>query len=644
MQQMAQDLSSDSDESHNDELDAKIHERRTRRLMKQGKSIQATPVRNDMTRLGSQSTGLTADVTISSSGEDSDISEYSEEKKDEQQMEQVKKQNITPLEQRASTNKPSGSFINLSSSDVSLAAHGLLSEHSIRRLSEKTAEAPSEESDNSESDPEQIENERQERRGTIQEIRQAGLGLMGKRSMKNLATKVAMRKAKSELNEDTDTEGEDQLKQAHGDKLESDAEEHNMNCRVKKTFMSKVKAKEEEKTNEECIVTHEMKRMNPPVAERRSAYRGDWNHMSMPELKSSFNSDDIGLPSSSEDSPASAASSVDNIVQPQDNAPTNQKNRRFSEAELRSAKKGIISRKTLIAMKNQDFPNIAPQEEKKASIKARCLAGKLPMSKKSFLKHGNEAAFVQEPMDEEDESSVDAPSPVLRSSIKTRCALGRLPLSSRSLLKLENEAKELAQGLLHDDEDIEASIASNMHRCTSGELRSMSKGIASRSSMLDLRREGDEDYVGSKRRSSRRISFKEDIQTSDWQAQDTESKTSDMLIFSSHSLESDYDQEPEAHQDILKEGQTYLGISMLVYMYSHLRETVRQGLTRVKMEDIDVHSCQSDYGSRRKIKYLSKTKTAGSIIRVVIDELDAEDENDADHELLSGEARDYEKR
>ena len=40
----------------------------------------------------------------------------------------------------------------------------------------------------------------------------------------------------------------------------------------------------------------------------------------------------------------------------------------------------------------------------------------------------------------------------------------------------------------------------------------------------------------------------------------------------------------------------------------------------------------------------SKTRTAGSIIRVVIDELDAEDENDADHELLSGEGKEYEKR
>ena len=35
----------------------------------------------------------------------------------------------------------------------------------------------------------------------------------------------------------------------------------------------------------------------------------------------------------------------------------------------------------------------------------------------------------------------------------------------------------------------------------------------------------------------------------------------------------------------------------------------------------------------------SKTRTAGSIIRVVIDELDAEDENDADHDCLVVKAK-----
>lgn len=95
--------------------------------------------------------------------------------------------------------------------------------------------------------------------------------------------------------------------------------------------------------------------------------------------------------------------------------------------------------------------------------------------------------------------------------------------------------------------------------------------------------------------------------------------------------------------DILTEGQHYLSISMLVYMYSHLRETCRMGHTRINFEDIDVNSFQSLYGltilgqqqgrrrssggsgegssSMERIRYLDKTKSSGSIIRVVIDEL-----------------------
>ena len=100
----------------------------------------------------------------------------------------------------------------------------------------------------------------------------------------------------------------------------------------------------------------------------------------------------------------------------------------------------------------------------------------------------------------------------------------------------------------------------------------------------------------------------------------------------------------EQQIDILTEGQHYLSISMLVYMYSHLRETCRMGHTRINFEDIDVNSFQSLYGlsilgqrgrrrsssdgsdgsgegGEERIRYLDKTKSSGSIIRVVIDEL-----------------------
>eukprot|EP00577_Skeletonema_sp_RCC1716_P001680 CAMPEP_0113411076 /NCGR_PEP_ID=MMETSP0013_2-20120614/22049_1 /TAXON_ID=2843 ORGANISM="Skeletonema costatum, Strain 1716" /NCGR_SAMPLE_ID=MMETSP0013_2 /ASSEMBLY_ACC=CAM_ASM_000158 /LENGTH=1727 /DNA_ID=CAMNT_0000297359 /DNA_START=177 /DNA_END=5357 /DNA_ORIENTATION=+ /assembly_acc=CAM_ASM_000158 len=116
--------------------------------------------------------------------------------------------------------------------------------------------------------------------------------------------------------------------------------------------------------------------------------------------------------------------------------------------------------------------------------------------------------------------------------------------------------------------------------------------------------------------------------------------------------------------DVLTEGQYFLSISMLVYMYSHLRETCRMGHTRVKMEEIDCNNSilggrsglqqQQQCGSpvrmfsslmesmhsmgsssplqqSQQSSYLSNnnnnnnnnnTLTAGAIIRVVIDELE----------------------
>lgn len=174
---------------------------------------------------------------------------------------------------------------------------------------------------------------------------------------------------------------------------------------------------------------------------------------------------------------------------------------------------------------------------------------------------------------------------------------------------------------------------------------------------------------------------------------------------------------PDKRQvDILTEGQHYLSISMLIYIYSHLRETCRMGHTRVTFEEVDVNSFQSMYGrvspeeeggmegellqkeqqsrkaSRRrrttasssgedeqqqngrgrrrrrttassmgsskagrdkKKRYLDKTKTSGGIIRIIIDELGDEDGVDGDDEahndqvLIGGGSRanrEYEER
>ena len=106
------------------------------------------------------------------------------------------------------------------------------------------------------------------------------------------------------------------------------------------------------------------------------------------------------------------------------------------------------------------------------------------------------------------------------------------------------------------------------------------------------------------------------------------------------------DKEPfeEQFKDILTEGQYYLGISMLVYMYSHLRETCLMGHTHVKMKDIDVNSHQSQYFNGTNNKYLSFTKTAGSIVRVVVDELACTHDDEEENDLIGKENKEYEKR
>ena len=82
---------------------------------------------------------------------------------------------------------------------------------------------------------------------------------------------------------------------------------------------------------------------------------------------------------------------------------------------------------------------------------------------------------------------------------------------------------------------------------------------------------------------------------------------------------------PTEFTDVLTEGQHYLGISMLVYMYSHLCETSRMGLTKLKMEDIKVSTSRSQCDSRY-FNYLARARSAAAIIRVVVDELEHEDE------------------
>ena len=54
-------------------------------------------------------------------------------------------------------------------------------------------------------------------------------------------------------------------------------------------------------------------------------------------------------------------------------------------------------------------------------------------------------------------------------------------------------------------------------------------------------------------------------------------------------------QKPNRNLDVFAEGQYFLGISVLVYMYAHLRENCRMGHTRCSMYDVDTNSIQSQY-------------------------------------------------
>ena len=293
-----------------------------------------------------------------------------------------------------------------------------------------------------------------------------------------------------------------------------------------------------------------------------------------------------------------------------------------------------------------------------------------------------EEAIESEPANNDQSNSDDS----FYDKMKKQCPEGELRsafqgiLSHRSLIKFGQEADKIRQQLLLDSDDDnlldEPPKDAKLTRRCSGEMRSAAKGIVSRNSMTDFHSNIHGNYRRASSSGEKRPAVKAHVRRASISSGEESSarrgigreKIISNIICNAHagrrvsSLSTDdetissssdniesasvklTEMESAPALDILAEGQTFLGISMLVYMYSHLREAVRMGLTRVNMQDIDVNSCQSQYTSHPKRAYLNKTKTAGSIIRVVIDELDNEDENDANHELLSGEDKEYERR
>ena len=86
----------------------------------------------------------------------------------------------------------------------------------------------------------------------------------------------------------------------------------------------------------------------------------------------------------------------------------------------------------------------------------------------------------------------------------------------------------------------------------------------------------------------------------------------------------------ESCGDVLQEGMDNLSISLLVSVYGKLRELSVLGFASVKLVDIDVNSHQSVARRKEMIRrgmkvsndnsYLNNTKTAGAIVRTVLDE------------------------
>ena len=104
---------------------------------------------------------------------------------------------------------------------------------------------------------------------------------------------------------------------------------------------------------------------------------------------------------------------------------------------------------------------------------------------------------------------------------------------------------------------------------------------------------------------------------------------------------------PAADDDVLKTGELYLGVSMMVYMYAHLREMCVTGYTYVSMLDIECNSATQSMFSLDgdPPRYLDYALPFDSIISTVMDEYDrAEKDRDFNiNEICGNEIKQYER-
>mmetsp|Transcript_7656 Transcript_7656/g.15599 ORF Transcript_7656/g.15599 Transcript_7656/m.15599 type:complete len:1368 (-) Transcript_7656:213-4316(-) len=92
--------------------------------------------------------------------------------------------------------------------------------------------------------------------------------------------------------------------------------------------------------------------------------------------------------------------------------------------------------------------------------------------------------------------------------------------------------------------------------------------------------------------------------------------------YDSGSDDSSDDEDNAWEMNIMTEGQYYLSMSMLVYVYGLLRQTSLLGHTEITFDEVDVNSSQAEARMNKSHRYLNNTKSAGFIIRVVMDELE----------------------
>jgi len=370
-----------------------------------------------------------------------------------------------------------------------------------------------------------------------------------------------------------------------------------------------------------------------------------------------------------------------------------------AEGEIRMAKAGLVSRNTMLKMRNY-----RPNDDNVDNVVKTKEASNISPIKRDARPFGPRRSFSQTELQqlqddesssnswEEDQSSQVSPkldgnlgmeiegtvsSPKtavnMEAAMRESFSDGELRQARRGLVsqntmrRISTESQEpipVRERRVDSNtppRQIEIQNGSPNRRISPGEARMLQMGCASRRSLL---MNSSEEVA--RALSQQRVSFpdlaNDDVPKKDAIADhkpqqanvkadvivaakkkvseydDDDDRNAGMLVFSNKMLE-----QPNK-LDVLSEGQYFLGISMLVYMYSSLRENCRMGHTRCHMYDMDTHSIQSQYKGDEAHRYLDTTKTAGSIIRLVIDELDDNDEDDADHEIVGGESKEYERQ